>query len=475
MKVLFASAEVSPFFKAGGLGDVAGSLPDTLCELGADTRVIMPLYSTIAAKYRDKMTYLCNFNVPLGWRNQYCGVFTLVHNGVTHYFLDNEYYFKRDYAYGQYDDAERFSFFSKAVLESLTHIGFMPDILHCNDWHTALIPTYLRCFYSHLPAYWDIRSIFTIHNIQYQGIYDKSLLGELFGLPADYLSTMEFEGCINLLKGAIETSHIVTTVSPTYAAQIKSPEYAHGLDGILRANDHKLIGIINGIDTREFDPQTDPALPAHFSAKKPANKLQCKLELQKMLGLPQREDVPVVGMISRLVDHKGFDLVEQVMESLVGENLQVVLLGTGEARYEDLFRNMAYRYPDKVSASIAFSNDLAHKIYAGADMFLMPSKSEPCGLAQLISMRYGTIPLVRETGGLKDTVQSFNEFDGTGNGFSFTNYNANDMLYTLRRALGFYHSPQWKRIVSNAMTSDYSWAESAKAYMGIYSRLTKRS
>lgn len=471
MKILFASAEVSPFFKAGGLGDVAGSLPKALKSQGADIRVVMPLYSSIPQEFREKMTPVCNFNVPLSWRNQYCGVFELEHNGVTHYFLDNEYYFKRAYPYGQYDDGERFAFFAKAALECLEHLDFIPDVVHCNDWHTALMPVYLRCFYSHLEGYWDIRSVFTIHNIQYQGIFDKALLGDLFGLPVDFLSTMEFDGCINLLKGAIETAHVVTTVSPTYADEIKTPQYAHGLDGVLRANDHKLMGIINGIDKKDFNPAADPALFAHYTAKKPANKEKCKLGLQSMLGLPVRADVPVVGMISRLVNHKGLDLVAQVLDAMMGENLQLVVLGTGEAKYEELFRDMACRYPDKVSASIAFSNDLARKIYSGADIFLMPSKSEPCGLAQLISMRYGTIPLVRETGGLKDTVQSYNETDGSGNGFSFTNYNADDMLYTLRRALSFYQSEHWDKVMGNAMASDYGWATSAKEYMLTYKKL----
>ncbi|MDD4797746.1 MAG: glycogen synthase GlgA [Eubacteriales bacterium] len=474
MKILFASAEVSPFFKAGGLGDVAGSLPKALGALGADVRVILPLYSTIPQEFRDAMTPVCNFNVPLGWRNQYCGVFELAHQGITHYFIDNEYYFRREQPYGQYDDGERFAFFSKAALAGLEHLGFMPDILHCNDWHTALMPVYLRCFYSRLERYWDIRAVFTIHNIQYQGIYDKALLGDVFGLPADMMDTMEFAGCINLLKGAIETAHVVTTVSPTYAGEIKTPQYAHGLDGVLRAHDHKLIGIINGIDNDDFNPDADAALFAHYTVQEPQNKAKCKKGLQSMLGLPVRADVPVVGMITRLVDHKGLDLVARVLDAMMGENLQLVVLGTGEARYEQLFRDLAGRYPDKVSASITFSDDLARKIYAGADIFLMPSQSEPCGLAQLISMRYGTIPLVRETGGLKDTVQSYDDGAGTGNGFSFTNYNADDMLYTLRRALSFYPTEHWQRLRRNAMSSDYSWAESAKAYLLTYDKLAKK-
>lgn len=471
MKVLFVTAEAAPFFKSGGLGDVAASLPKALCAQGADARVIMPLYSTIAQEFKQNMAYIGNFNVPLGWRNEYCGVCSLEHDETTYYFIDNERYFSRPYPYGQFDDGERFAFFSKAVLECLPHIDFMPDILHCNDWHTALIPTYLRCYYAHLESYWDIRSVFTIHNIQYQGMYGKELLSDLFGLPADYMGTLEFDDCLNLLKGAIETAHVVTTVSPTYAQEIKTPWYSHGLDSVLRANDFKLIGIINGIDTDQYDPHSDPALFARYSLKSLHRKKLCKEGLQSMLGLPVRADTPVIGMIGRLVAHKGLDLFAQVAEELVGENLQLVVLGTGDSQYEDMFRTLQARYPDKVSANITFSEDLARKIYSGADIFLMPSRSEPCGLAQLISMRYGTIPLVRETGGLRDTVESFNEFDGNGNGFSFGEYNAHDMMFTLRRALSFYATGQWKALVVNAMNCDFSWDESAKKYVETYAGL----
>lgn len=472
MKVLFVSSEAAPFYKSGGLGDVAGSLPAELKAGGAQVSAVMPLYSAIGEAWRSHMSLVTHFDVPLAWRRQYCGVYELQKDGVTWYFLDNEYYFKRSGAYGQFDDGERFAFFSKAVLEMLWRLNEYPDIIHCNDWQTALVPVYRKAHYASWPEYRGIRTVYTIHNIQYQGQYDMAVLGDVFALEPSQASLVEYNGAINLTKGAIVCCDKLTTVSPTYAAEILADEQSRGLGGILRENRYKLTGILNGIDTATYNPATDKTIFAPYSAQDPAPKAVNKRNLQQMLELPVNADIPVIGLVSRLVDHKGLDLISAVMDQLLDESLQLVVLGTGDWRYVQQFLDLQGRYPHKVSANIAFSEDMAHKIYAGSDLFLMPSLSEPCGLSQLIALRYGAIPVVRETGGLADTIHSVDDVGEGGNGFSFASYNAQDMLYTIRRALGFYRDkPVWDKLIRRAMACDFSWGESAKDYLGIYKQL----
>lgn len=472
MKVLFVSSEAAPFYKSGGLGDVAGSLPAQLAAGGAQVCAVMPLYGFMGEAWRSRMKFVAHFDVPLAWRRQYCGVFELHQDGVTWYFLDNEYYFKRPGAYGQFDDGERFAFFSRAVMEMLWRLNEYPDVIHCNDWQTALIPVYLKTLYASWPEYRGIRTVYTIHNIQYQGQYDLALLGDVFSLEPSRAGLVEYHGAINLTKGAIVCCDKLTTVSPSYADEILTDEESHGLGGILRENRYKLAGILNGIDTAAYNPAADKALFAPYDSQDPSAKAINKGNLQQMLELPENPEVPIIGLISRLVDHKGLDLISAVMDDLLDEGLQFVVLGTGEGRYEQEFLNIQGRYPEKVSANIAFSDDLARKIYAGCDLFLMPSRSEPCGLSQLIALRYGAVPIVRETGGLADTIQSVDDAGENGNGFSFSAYNAQDMLFTIRRALAFYHDkPLWQKLIRRAMACDFSWGESAKDYLGIYKQL----
>lgn len=468
MKVLYAASEALPFMASGGLADVAGSLPQALRRRLVGARVVMPLYGGIPQEMRENMQFLTHISVPVAWRRQYCGIFEAKYGGVTYYLLDNEYYFKRDGIYGHYDDAERFAFFARAILEILPHIGWKPDIIHCNDWQTALTPVYFQTIYSKMEGYDNIKTVFTIHNIQYQGRYGMEILEDVFGLSPSDAYLVEYNGDINLMKGAIECAHMVTTVSPTYAEEILDPWFSHGLDPILRQRTFKLQGILNGIDTKLYDPETDAMLFANYNEKDREGKAVNKAELQKLMGLEQRADVPLVGMVSRLVSHKGLDLVRGVLDELLcTSDVQIVVLGSGEKEYEDFFRYIESKHPGKTAVRLGFIPDLAHKIYAGCDLFLMPSKSEPCGLSQMVALRYGTIPIVRETGGLRDSVTDSG--DGEGNGFTFRNYNAHDMLHAIRRALlGYRNAEGWDILVERAMNCDNSWSKSANEYIRMY-------
>ena len=472
MKVLYATSEALPFIASGGLGDVAGSLPHALRKRLIGCRVVLPMYDTIKQELKDTMKFITHISVPVAWRRQYCGIFEAKHNGVIYYLIDNQYYFKRDTIYGHYDDAERFAFFSRAVLEIIPYIDFKPDIIHCNDWQTALTPVYYSAMYANSPGYENIKTIFTIHNIQYQGVYGKELLEDVLGIPADKASLLEYDGCINFMKGAIECADKVTTVSPSYADEILDPWYSHGLDSILNERRYKLSGILNGIDTVGYNPATDKCIKANFSADDISGKKIDKEELQKEMGLPVKPGVPVIGMVTRLVSHKGLDLVKGILDELLATSeMQLVVLGSGDYEYESYFRWIAEKYPDKVGLRIGFVPELARKIYAGADMFLMPSKSEPCGLSQMVALRYGTVPIVRETGGLRDSITDCG--DGKGNGFTFKSYNAHDMLDAIRRALTLYYNGDWNDLVLRALNCDFSWGRSANAYIRLYKETLK--
>ena len=474
MKVLYATSEALPFAASGGLADVAGSLPKALRTRLIGCRVVLPLYESVPQHLRDNMTFLTSLSVPVAWRRQYCGVFEAKHNGVIYYLLDNQYYFKRPGLYGHYDDAERFAFLARAVLEMLPHIDFHPDIIHANDWQTALIPVYYHLFYDQREGYENMKMVYTIHNIQYQGKYGMEILEDVFGIPQSAKSIVEQDGCVNLMKGAIEMADRVTTVSPTYAEELLDPWYAHGLDTILRLRSFKLSGILNGIDTDSYNPETDPDIYAHYSAEDPSGKAENKRALQERLNLPQRSDVPLIGMVTRLVSHKGLDLVKYVLDELIQADVQMVLLGSGDWTYENFFREAQSRHPDKFCYCAGFVPELARKIYAGADIFLMPSKSEPCGLSQMVACRYGTVPVVRETGGLKDSITDCG--DGYGMGFTFKTYNANDMLESIRRALGAYaNKNDWPILVDRALKADFSWGRSANEYIRLYRALLKEA
>ena len=470
MNVLFCASEASPFAASGGLGDVAGSLPRAVRNRKVACRVVLPLYGDMKQEYRDQLKYLTNFTVPVGWRNQYCGVFELTYDGVKYYFLDNEYYFKRTGLYGFYDDGERFAFFSRAILEMLFHIDFKPDLIHCNDWQTALVPVYLNLYYRHLEEFWNIKTVFTIHNIQYQGKYGMDILQDVVSVDQKDAHILEYDGCANFMKGAIECADKITTVSPSYASEILDPWYSHGLDDLLRKKQYKLCGILNGIDVKSYNPATDPNLVENYSAADvEQHKPACKKELQTAFGLHEWP-VPVVAMVTRLVGHKGVDLVRHVAQEIVNSGLQLVVLGSGAAEYESFFRDLAARNPGAVGVKIGFVPTLARKIYAGADMFLMPSKSEPCGLSQMVALRYGTIPIVRETGGLRDSIHDSG--GGKGNGFTFRNYNAHEMLNAVLRAKEGYENPEgWKVLIKRAMECDMSWSASAKQYVEMYEQV----
>ena len=458
--VLFVASEANPYLGSGGLADVIGSLPKTLAANGKyDVRVVMPLYGDISDKYRSQMRFLMNFNVPLAWRNQYCGVFSLKADGVTFYFIDNEYYFKRSGLYGFYDDGERFAYFSKAALEMMVHLDYYPEILHCHDWQTALSVVYLKTLYANRYGYDHIKALFTIHNIEYQGKYGYDCLGDLFGLPESVKPALDYDGCLNLMKGAIQFSDRFSTVSRMYANEIKNPFFAHGLQYAICENEFKLTGILNGIDETVYNPETDEKLFRNYSADDTSGKAVCKKELQKMLGLPEKDDAPLISIISRLVPAKGLDLVKCVIEELLAENVQVVILGKGEGDYEDYFRMLADRYSGKCRAIIAYNKDLASKIYSASDIFLMPSKQEPCGLSQMIACRYGAVPVVRATGGLFDSISPYNnDMRNGGNGFVFGNYNAHEMLYVIKDAVyTFGNKDEWRGIMKRAMTTDFSW------------------
>ncbi len=475
-KILFAGAEAMPFAATGGLGDVLGSLPAALAATEkADVRVVLPLYSAVSDEWRRQMKQETVFFVKLAWREQYCGIYSLKKNGVTYYFIDNEYYFKRPALYGFYDDGERYAYYCMAVMELMARLDFYPDILHAHDWQAALTVVYLNCLYRRREGYGDIRTVFTIHNIEYQGKYDFSILGDVFSLGENEHTLMEHSGCINLMKAAIECADRVTTVSPRYAEEICTPEYAHGLDATLRAASHKLCGILNGIDYDYYDPKTDKAIASRFSVRSMAGKAENKRALQRETGLPEREDVPMLAVISRLAAHKGLDLVAGCIYDIVLHNdVQLVVLGKGEAHYEQFFTDLQNSFPDQVRALITYDRDLSKRIYAAADIFLMPSKSEPCGLSQMIASRYGAIPVVRETGGLFDSIKPYWEKGKTiyGNGFTFTNYSADELGERTVAALNLWADPEKrKKLVTKIMKTDFSWDASAERYIELYEGL----
>jgi starch synthase len=475
MKILFVASEAHPFIKTGGLGDVAYALPKALRKMGLDVRVIIPKFSEIKQEYKDKMLTLATFNVPVGWRNQYGGLQYLEMDGVPFYFLDNEYYFKRPASYGFYDDGERFAYFCRGVLEAVNHmIDFTPEILHLNDWQAGMIAPIMKSHYKGNARFDSMKTIFTIHNLQYQGVFSKEVLGDLLNLSEDYYSEdklKHFDG-ISFIKGGLNFSDKITTVSSSYAEEIKTPFYGEGLHGLLQVRGGDISGIVNGIDTDLFDPEKDLELFKNYSYQDVLGKLENKIGLQKKLNLPVNENIPMLGMVTRLAGQKGIDLVAHVIEELLQLDIQIVILGTGERKFEDMFRYYADVYPDKLSANITFNNALAKRIYASSDMFLMPSLFEPCGIGQLLALKYGSLPIVRETGGLKDTVKAINEYTNDGNGFSFANYNAHDMLYTIKRALGFYNNKEvWYNLVRNAMIEDNSWSKSALEYKNLYASL----
>lgn len=476
MQVVFASAEAAPFVKTGGLGDVAGSLPRALVAAGADVIVMVPKYGTIASEYTDRMEHVADFYVSLGWRNEYCGLERLVIDGVTYLFIDNERYFKRDYPYGFFDDGERFAFFSKAVTESLQHLpeGFQCDVLHCNDWHTALAPVFLREFYQGLPLYERVKTVFSIHNIAFQGQYADTILNDILGMAHIPNAARQLrcdERSINYMQGALDYSDAITTVSPSYAWEIQTPEYGEGLDGILRRRSNVLSGILNGIDTDAWNPATDPMIHVNYSAADMSGKKACKAALQEELGLEVRDDRPLMVMVTRLTRQKGMDLVTYALDRILSGGVQVAVLGTGD--YEEPMRYFANKYPGTCAARITFDNALSHRMYAGADMFLMPSLFEPCGLSQMIAMRYGTLPVVRETGGLRDTVAPYNQFTGEGTGFTFANFNGDEMGDAVFRGARLYWDDHaaWDHLVQNAMAADFSWVRSADEYMNLYHNL----
>ncbi len=477
MKLFFAASEVAPFIKTGGLADVAGSLPNALAKLGHDVRVILPLYSAIPAMWRRQMTFLKSFHFPLSWRNAYCGLFSLAYQGLTYYFIDNEYYFQREGLYGQFDDGERFAYFSRAVVEVPIQLGWSPDIIHCNDWQTSLVPVYLLEARRREPLLMHTKSVFTIHNIEYQGQFDRNILGDVLGLDESYFreDMLSYYGDVNLLKGAIYAADYITTVSPTYAKELQYAFYAHGLEGVIADNYHKFTGILNGIDMEHNNPATDPFLPAPYSAADPSGKAACKAALQEKLGLNVDPDVPIIACISRLVAHKGYELVTAAFPKILEHYVQFVVLGTGDWGIESFFRMAAQEYPGRVSANLMYSAELASQLYAGADLLLMPSISEPCGLSQMIAMRYGTVPIVRLTGGLKDSVPSYNPTTGTGLGFTFGSITPGDLLGAIDRGLETYETdrPNWAALMKRGMTTDFSWDQSAAAYEKVYQQVMR--
>lgn len=474
MNILFAASEVAPFIKTGGLADVAGSLPKALAAAGHDVRVILPLYEGIGPLWRKQMTYLFHFHVTLAWRTPYCGIFEYQQDGVTFYFVDNEYYFKRSGLYGHYDDGERFAFFSRAVVEVSAHLDWHPDVLHANDWQTALAPIYLLEERTRIPQLFGTKSVYTIHNIEYQGRYSKELLEDLFGLNSGYFHEhmLAYHGDVNLMKGAIYASDYVTTVSPSYAGELQYSFYAHGLEGVIADNRHKLRGILNGIDTALYNPTSDPGLATPFSPDDLSGKAACKAALQKAVGLRQDPLVPIIACVSRLVSHKGFGMVTAAIHDIMAMDVQMVVLGTGDWNFEEAFRHAQTQYPGRFSANIMYSSSLSTAVYGGADLFLMPSEAEPCGLSQMIAMRYGTVPVVRETGGLKDSVCPCGAEDATG--FTFADINAHDMVWVLGEAVNLYYNDKqaWHAIQHNGMTTDFSWKHSAQKYLQVYRWLT---
>ena len=476
MNILYVTGEAAPFCKTGGLADVSGSLPVALAARGHHVAVMLPLYDTISRQWRREMTFRRFIYVNLAWRHEYCGLFSLEYRGVTWYFVDNEHYFARGRLYGEGDDGERFGFFSRAVLDLLPLLDEMPQVIHCNDWQTALVPVYRR----DLTGWWDalrgIRTVFTIHNIEYQGKFGPNTVADLFGLDRGWYDggTLDMDGCVNLMKGAMLCADAVTTVSPTYARQLHLSAYAQGMESVVQSCGEKFSGILNGIDTAVFDPATDPVLPAHYSAGSLRGKADCKKALQQELGLQVQSDVPILSVVSRLVGHKGIDLICESLDNIMRTGCQLVLQGSGEEQYENFFRYAENRYKGRLCAYIGYNEDLAHRIYAGSDLFLMPSRSEPCGLSQMIAMRYGAVPIVRQTGGLADTVRSCQMGQEDGNGFAFADYSAFDMQYVISQAVELYRSDLhgFRRVQKRGMTDDFSWNASAGAYEALYEHIT---
>ena len=472
MNILYVTSEAVPYCKTGGLADVAGSLPQALAKGGDHVSVILPLYQTVSENWIDQLHFEKWTYVRLAWRSVYCGLFSLEHEGVTWYFVDNEHYFKRPDLYGYYDDGERFAFFSRAVTELLPDLPEKPDVVHCNDWQSALVPIYIRDEAVRQDFYKGIHTVITVHNVEYQGRYGRDTLEDLFGLAHGWYDdgTMEFAGDVNLLKGAIVTADAVTAVSPTYAQELKYAYFAHGLEDIMNSNAGKLHGVLNGLDMERYNPRKDANLVQHYSPGRMPGKAKNKEQLQLTMGLQVKADTPIIAMVTRLVSHKGLDLVCDALDYFMEKDVQLVVLGKGDANYETFFNYAAARYPGRIGVYLGYSESLAMQIYAGADLFLMPSKSEPCGLSQMIAMRYGTVPIVRETGGLKDTVHAYEAWNGEGNGFTFADYNAGDMAYVICEAIDLYHDNRtaFKKLQKRGMNEDFSWTRSAAEYHNIY-------
>ena len=477
MNILYVTSEAVPFCKTGGLADVAGSLPPSLAANGDRVSVILPLYETVKDKWGEKLHFEKWTFVRLAWRSVYCGLFSVEREGVTWYFVDNESYFRRSDLYGYYDDGERFAFFSRAVTELLRSLPEKPDVVHCNDWQSALVPVYIRDEAVRDDFYRSIRTVITVHNIEYQGRYGRETVEDLFGLDRGWFDggTLEFGGDVNLLKGGIVTADAVTAVSPTYARELKCAYFAHGLENVMRMSEGKLHGVLNGIDMKRYDPAHDESLAAPYSADDLTGKRQDKAALQKLLGLKEAPGTPILAMVTRLVSHKGLDLVCETLDTIMEKDVQLVVLGKGEAKYETFFEYAKQRYGGRMAVHLGYSEELAMQIYAGADLFLMPSKSEPCGLSQMIAMRYGTLPIVRETGGLKDTVRAYEAWNSAGNGFTFANYNAGDMCHVVCQAIDLYHNNRdvYALLQKRGMTADFSWKRSAQAYRDIYSSICR--
>lgn len=474
MNILYVASEAAPFIKTGGLADVAGSLPKAIKQHGHDIRVVLPLYSKIAKQYRDQMKYLGYYYVDIAWMHRYCGVFELEHDGVTFYFLDNESYFSRDKLYGEFDDAERFIFFSKAVVVLPKYLDFKVDVINAHDWHTGLVPVYVNDFRNGDDFYRDTKTLYTIHNIKYQGIFDPAVFA-MTGLDIGYMNfnDLEFNNAISFMKGGIVHSTKFNTVSKTYAEEIKTGFYGEGLEEVINFHSYKLSGIVNGIDFDVWNPKTDSVIPVNYSIRSIDKKVQNKLELQKRYGLPVDENIPMIGMVTRLTSMKGLDLIRFILEELLEENLQFVVLGTGEYEYEEMFKYFEYQYPSKMAARMYFSSEEANMIYAASDLYMMPSVAEPCGISQLIAMRYGAIPIVRETGGLKDTVEPYNVYTDEGTGFTFANINAHELLYKTKEGVSLYTNERKKfnKIIKNAMSKKFNWDQSSKDYIELYKSL----
>lgn len=478
-KILFAASEAVPFIKTGGLADVTGSLPRYFDRSKYDVRIILPKYVCMDAQLKGQLHFQCHFHVDLSWRKQYVGIFQAVHNGITYYFVDNEYYFGGDKPYNRiYEDVEKFAYFSKAVLEALPYLDFCPDILHCHDWQTGLVPVFLRTVYGHQTYYSGIKTVFSLHNLKFQGRFKLSAIADITGLPAQIFTADKLEayGEANYLKGGVVYANAITTVSQTYAYEITTPEGGEGLDGLMYARRNELYGILNGIDYQEYNPKTDAYITSHFDKSSfKSGKKRNKAMFQKELGLPVDEEVFLLGMVSRMTDQKGFDLMEAVLDELLHkQKLQLAVAGTGEVQYENMLRYYAHKYPEKMCVTVGYSEDKAHRLYASCDAFLMPSLFEPCGLSQMMSLRYGTIPIVRETGGLKDTVEAYNEYEHSGTGFSFANNDAAELYHTIRYAMRIYYEQrkEWEQLAVRGMEQDFSWENSAGEYEKLYEKLT---